>query len=157
MENEMRLSRPRFTILTLMIVVFIASLMLTTIAVYRQRIRALQSAAVDYENAKLTREVSEIAIVEYSEGIFKQDRDTLKGELALAESDFERARGSSASNEKAKLRVDRAKDRLTTLEKYTKPKTLKELQSEVEKARSNELAKKATLDQLKAAFARQWW
>jgi len=155
----MRLSRPRFTILTLMIVVVIASLVLTAIAVHRQRIRltiALQSAAADYENAKLAREVAEIAVVEYKEGIFKQDRDVLKSELALAESDLKRARDSSASDEKAKLRVERAKQRLTTLEEYTKSKMVKELQSEVEKARSDELAKKATLEQLKAAFARQW-
>ena len=38
-RNAMRLSRPRFTILTLMIVVVIASLVLTAIAVYRHRIR----------------------------------------------------------------------------------------------------------------------
>jgi HlyD family secretion protein len=156
----MRLARPRFTILTLMIVVVIASLVLTAIAVYRQRIRrmiALQSAAADYENAKLTREVAEIAVLEYTEGIFKQDRDTLKVELTLAESDLERARNSSASDESAKLRVERAKQDLTTLEQDTKSRTVKELQSEVAKAQADELAKKATLDQLKAAVMRQWW
>jgi len=156
----MRLSRPRFTILTLMIVVVIASLVLTAIAVHRQRIRltiALQSAAADYENAKLTREVAEIAVSEYTEGIFKQDRDVLKSELALAESDLERARNSPASDDKAKLRVERAKDKLTILEEYTKSKMVKELHSEVEKARADELLTKATLEQLKAAFERQWW
>ena len=49
------------------------------------------------------------------------------------------------------------KQKLTTLEEYTKSKMVKELQSEVEKAHSDELAKKATLEQLKAAFAKQWW
>ena len=154
----MRLSRPRFTILTLMIVVLIASLVLTVIAVYRQRIRQtdLQSATAEYQNAKLSREVAEIAVLEYKEGIFKQDLDTVKGELALAESDLNHARDSSASDEKARVRVERAKEKLTLLE-YTKSKTIKELQSEVEKARSDELAKKATVEQLKATFARQWW
>jgi HlyD family secretion protein len=156
----MRLSRPRFTILTMMIVVVIASLVLTAILVYRQRTRltiALQSAAADYENAKLTYVVAEIAVVEYTDGIFKQDRDSLKDELALAESDLQRARNSPASAEQAKLRVERAKQRLTTLEEYTKSKTVKELQSEVAKAKADERAKKATRDQLRAAVARQWW
>lgn len=156
----MRLARPRFTILTLMIVVVIASLVLTAIVVYRQRTRlmiAVQSAAADYENAKLTREVAEIAVVEYTEGILKHDRDTLKVELTLAESDLQRARNSSASDVSAKLRVERAKQELTTLQDVTKSRTVKELQSEVAKAKADELAKKATLDQLKAAVARQWW
>jgi HlyD family secretion protein len=156
----MRLARPRFTILTLMLVVVIASLVLTAIAVYRQRVRqmiAVQSAAADYENAKLTREVAEIAVLEYTEGIFKHDRDSLKIELTLAESALERARNSSASDESAKLRVERAKQNLTTLEEDTKSSTVKELQSEVARAKADELAKKATLDQLKAAVARQWW
>ena len=156
----MRLRRPRFTILTLMIIVVIASLALTAIGIYRQRIRltiALQSAAADYENAKLTYVVAEIAVVEYTEGIFKQDRDTLKDELALAESDLKRARSSSADDEQAKLRVERTKQRLTTLEEYTKSKTVKELQSEVAKAKADERAKKALLERLRAAFARQWW
>jgi len=147
-----------------MIVVVIASLVLTAIVFYRQRIRltALQSAAAGYENAKHTRKVAVKALLQYMEFIFKQDPDHLKGEDALALSDLKRAPDSSASDEKAKLRVERAEDRLatldlTTLVKYTKSKTLKAFYAEVEKARSNELARKATLEQLKAAFARQWW
>jgi HlyD family secretion protein len=135
----MRLSRPRFTILTLMIVVVIASLVLTAIVVHRQKIRltiALQSAAADYENAKLTREVAEIAVVEYTEGIFKQDLDTVKGELALAESDLNHTRDTSASDETARLRVERAKENLTSLES-TKSQTIKELQSEVDRAKTH--------------------
>jgi hypothetical protein len=155
----MRLSRPRFTILTLMIMVVIASLVLTAIVVHRQKIRltiALQSAAADCENAKLTREAAEIAVVEYKEGIFKQDLDTVKAELALAESDLNHTRDTSASDETARLRVERAKEQLTLLE-YTKSKTIKELQSEVDRAKTIEMANKAKLEQLEAAFARQWW
>ena len=44
-----------------------------------------------YENAKLTREVAEIAVIEYVEGIFKQDQATVEGEIKLAESDLSRS------------------------------------------------------------------
>jgi hypothetical protein len=52
---------------------------------------ATKSAEANYENAKLTREVAEIAIVEYQEGIFAQDELTADGELKLAESNLSRA------------------------------------------------------------------
>ncbi len=51
-----------------------------------------KSAKADYENAKLTREVAEIAVIEYTEGIFVQDQQTAKGELMLARSDLDRQR-----------------------------------------------------------------
>ena len=49
------------------------------------------SAEAEYENAKLTRKVAEIAVVEYTEGIYRQDKATLEGGLKLAESDVPRA------------------------------------------------------------------
>jgi len=48
-------------------------------------------AEANHENAKLTREVAEIAVVEYVEGIFKQDFATVEGEIKLNESDLSRA------------------------------------------------------------------
>jgi hypothetical protein len=51
----------------------------------------VKSAAAEYENAKLKREVAEIGVVEYEEGIFIQDRATAEGELKLAERDLSRA------------------------------------------------------------------
>jgi hypothetical protein len=51
----------------------------------------VKSAESDYENAKLKREVAEIAIVEYEEGVYEQDQATAMGELMLAESDRGRA------------------------------------------------------------------
>ena len=50
-----------------------------------------KSAEANYENAKLTREVAEIAVIEYEEGIFKQDLATVEGEIKLAESDLSRS------------------------------------------------------------------
>src|SRR5205823_3149781 len=55
-----------------------------------QRIASLGAAAA-YENAKLTREVAEIGVIEYVEGIYKQELETVKGEIALADSERKRA------------------------------------------------------------------
>jgi hypothetical protein len=54
----------------------------------------VQSAHANLENARLTREVAEIAVVEYEEGIFKQDQAIALGELKLAENDLARCRES---------------------------------------------------------------
>ena len=43
-----------------------------------------RAAEAAYHNAKLTREVAELAIAEYTEGIYKQDMETVLGELKLA-------------------------------------------------------------------------
>lgn len=50
----------------------------------------VKSAAANFENAKLGREIAEIAIIEYDDGIFVQDRQTLEGERNLAQSDLSR-------------------------------------------------------------------
>ena len=52
---------------------------------------ATKSADANYRNATLTREVAEIGVREYVEGIFLQDNATLQGEVKLAESDAARA------------------------------------------------------------------
>jgi RND family efflux transporter MFP subunit len=124
-----------------------------------------KSAEANYENAKLTREVAEIAVVEYEEGIFKQDLATVEGEIKLAESDLSRSEdrldwarrmydkgyvsmATKVSEEltlkKARFALEQAQSKKKVLVDYTKGKTIKELRSEVEKAKSDELAKKAT-------------
>jgi HlyD family secretion protein len=124
-----------------------------------------QGAEASFQNAKLTREVAEIAVKEYEEGIFLQDEATCKGEIKLAESDLARAddrvswatrmfekgyvsKAQKISEElnfqKAKFALEQAQSKLNVLENYTKGKTIKELRSEVEKARSDELAKEQT-------------
>ena len=47
-----------------------------------------KSAEANFQNAKLTREVAEIAVVEYEQGIYIQDLATVEGEIKLAESDL---------------------------------------------------------------------
>ena len=126
---------------------------------------ATQGAEASFQNAKLTREVAEIAVKEYEEGIYLQDKATLQGEIKLAESDLARAadrvdwanrmyekgyvsKAQKVSEElnfqKAKFSLEQAQTKLNVLENYTKGKTIKELRSEVEKALSDELAKKQT-------------
>jgi HlyD family secretion protein len=126
---------------------------------------ATKSAEAAYQNAKLTREVAEIAVTEYIEGIYKQDSQTVQGEIALADSDRKRAierliwteamnkkgyvsDGTLTSEklalQKANFTAEQALTKKSVLEKYTKGKTIKELKSEVEKTRSDELAKEQT-------------
>jgi hypothetical protein len=138
----------------------------------------IEAAKANLDNSSLTREVAQIAVTEYVEGIFVQDEATLKGEVRLAESDVDRARdaidgtkarlavikkaskgsttdlahefGYEDAVARAQLRLPRAElalkqaeAKLKNLREYTKPRRLKALQSEVEEARSDELAKKA--------------
>ncbi len=126
-----------------------------------------KGADAAYQNAKLTREVAEIGVIEYIEGIFKQDFATVEGEIKLAEADLKRAEdrlewsdqmlkkgyvslGQNISDkltlQRAKFTLEQSQTKRSVLLKYTKQKTIKELQSEVEKARSDELAKQATWD-----------
>jgi len=126
-----------------------------------------KSAAANYENAKLTREVAEIAVVEYVEGIYVQDLQTVEGEIKLAESDLSRSEdrvdwarrmfdkgyvslaqkiSEELALKKARFTLEQSQSKRKVLVDYTRGKTIKELQSEVEKARSDELAKKATME-----------
>jgi len=66
------------------------------------------SAAANYENAKLTREVAEIAVVEYSEGIFVQDQQTAEGLVKLAQSDLFRQHTGPGGLQDPLARIERA-------------------------------------------------
>jgi RND family efflux transporter MFP subunit len=126
-----------------------------------------KSAEANFQNAKLTREVAEIAVIEYEEGIYKQDFATVEGEIKLAESDLARAEdrldwaqrmfdkgyvsmaqkvSEELSLKKAQFAKEQAESKRHVLVNYTKGKTIKELRSEVEKAHSDELAKQATFE-----------
>jgi HlyD family secretion protein len=130
-----------------------------------------KSAEANHENAKLTREVAEIAVVEYEEGIYKQDLSTVEGEIKLAESDLSRSedrldwarrmytkgyvsKATAVSEEltlkKARFALEQAQSKKKVLVDYTRGKTVKELKSAVETARSDELAKKKAWDREKA-------
>ncbi len=127
-----------------------------------------KSAKAAWNNATLTREVAEIAVVEYIEGIYKQDLATVRGRdqagrvrpvpgrgpprLGAADvqegvrlAGGEELRRADAQEEPGSP-WSRPRARRTFWSEYTKGKTIKELKSEVEKAHSDELAKKATWD-----------
>jgi hypothetical protein len=149
----------------------------------------VENCKTNLGNATLAREVAEIAVVEYKEGIFKQDKATAEGEHKRASSDLDRAeehvtkanerlakikevsKGTTTdlANEylfedrviaaelekrRARFAIEQAVSKLTILEKYTKPKTVLELESEVERARSAELAKKADFELAQGKLAR---
>ena len=126
-----------------------------------------KSAEANHENAKLTREVAEIAVVEYEEGIFKQDSPRSRarsswpnrtcrvpktgstGPGGCTTRDTSRRRQKISEEltlKKARFALEQAESKKKVLVDYTKGKTIKELKSEVEKARSDELAKKATCE-----------
>ena len=50
-----------------------------------------ESAKANYLNAKIAREVAEIAVVEYTEGIYPQDLETVQGQVKRAESAIQRS------------------------------------------------------------------
>jgi len=135
---------------------------------------ASRKAEAEYNNAKLTREIAEIAQREYEEGIFFQDLATIDGEIKLAKSDLSRSEdrldwarrmfvkgyiplvtknSEELTLRRAKFALEQAQIKRKVLVDFTKSKTLKELKSEIEKARSNELAKKAAWEREKAKEA----
>jgi hypothetical protein len=139
----MRLPRVRFTMRWLMIAVVLAGLIFAGIAASRrarQRRIDLLTAQAAYEQAHLTREVAEIEVTEYVEGIYKRQLDAVKGEkIAWSDAALERARRRRAALEKE------PRDQI------------KMLKDEVAKARADESAKSAELEQAKAAAARLLW
>jgi HlyD family secretion protein len=124
-----------------------------------QRI-TVESAKSILENAKLTREVAQIAATEYIEGLFVEEQvdrqldiKIAEIDLSLAEDHLEELKAQKADVKKvvtaglvlkkARFALERAESRLKTLLDYSKPKRIKELEAEVEKAKANERAKKA--------------
>jgi len=131
-----------------------------------QRI-TVQQAEAAYQNSKLTREVAEIAKDEYLEGTYMQDIRQAEGERALAETEMLRAKdrlgwanemfkkgylsstqkvAEVANLQRATFNKEQAETKITVLKEYTKKKMVTDLNSNIEKARSDELAKEATLN-----------
>jgi len=143
-----------------------------------------QQTEASYQQAKLSREVAELAVKEYEEGIALSESALVRGEVKLNESAFERAgqrldrmrrareklnalqarqepgsigeilaevdledRFDSAEQGLARHRfsVEQAQARLNQFENYTKPKNIRVLRIEREKALSEELAKEQAL------------
>lgn len=140
----------------------------------KDRKGAAAQAEAAYEQARLTREVAEVAVNEYEQGTFKQSLETVQGDVAMARAELKRAEDNYERAQKMirnnplnadgvagananKFTVDKARFSLETAEtnkdvlvKYTKEKRLRELRAEVEKARTDEMAKKIALNRERA-------
>ncbi len=66
---------------------------------------AEQRSSAAHQNAKLSREVAEIAVAEYVEGVFKQDLYTLKSEIAGAEAAIQKAEDRLERTQRARQRM----------------------------------------------------
>ena len=126
----------------------------------------------NFQNSKLNREFAEIAVTEYTEGIFISELTDVEGdikvsqaEMALAEEELNAAKEAGGGNRlaikraeldkfRAKIALEKAQARRKVLVNYTKDKTIKALVGEVEKSRSNELAKGAVWDLEKSKEAK---
>ena len=140
------------------------------------------NANAAYESAKLAREVAELALKEYVDGVFKRDLKSLKSEVAAARSAIMRTESRLERTRRARERLnapnpgnggtktrddivseldldDRlddaektlvrernafelARTKLDMLEKFSLPKTTKELQIDVVRKQADELAKR---------------
>jgi HlyD family secretion protein len=65
-----------------------------------------KSAEANYLNAKLEREVAQIAISEYQEGTFKHELAAVRGEIAAAQSAIQKAQGRRERTRQARRRWD---------------------------------------------------
>jgi RNA polymerase sigma factor (sigma-70 family) len=126
-----------------------------------QRI-AVKTAEAAYTNAKLAREVAEIAVREYLEGHYVERLQDVEGniklaeaELSLAELEFQAAKAEPRSGMlaikraevnllRARFSLEKTQSRMNVLQKYTHEKTVKELNSAVKKGQAEELVKQAT-------------
>jgi HlyD family secretion protein len=120
-----------------------------------------KSAEANFQNSKLRREDGERALGRYRDDLLPREQRELEGEVKVAESELGLAeeelkhvqafeteprilKRAEVPVARARLALEKAKNRLHLLTDYTKGQRIKELQSAVEKARSDELARQAT-------------
>jgi HlyD family secretion protein len=127
----------------------------------------IRQAETAYQQAKLSREVAEVAVHEYEEGTYKQQLETVNGDIALAQADLQRTRdrlewaqrmrekqyispaqelSDRLAMNKAKYTLEQTNTSKKVLLEFTKEKTIKQLRAEVEKARAEELSRQATYE-----------
>jgi multidrug resistance efflux pump len=143
---------------------------------------ATRTALGSYEQAKRDRESAERAITGYLEVVYAPQLRAIEQEFSLAGFELKRAEDTLAASKRlneqglgsksgvdaaelsvrrARLALEKAQGKKDTLQKFTKERKVKELQSKVERARSLELARQAdygreqaVLDQLKKQLER---
>ena len=125
---------------------------------------ATDRALADSRNAVKAREVAEINVQEYIKGVYPREEKAIEGEIKRVQAELSRAEDrlgwsddmrklgyvSKAQNlsdrydaQRAEFNLTQAKKRLEVLRKYTKQKTIKSLEGDIEKARVEELDKKS--------------
>ena len=129
---------------------------------------AVSKAELAWKQALLARETREYDLKEYVQGIFPQDQESARGELALAEADFKRSQEYADANNRAKgagqkinprfvlagdLELQRSKftlqeaqTNLDVLEKYTKHQETKRRTALVTEATAEEMMKQSEYD-----------
>ena len=126
----------------------------------------IAGSEADLRGARLAREAAEVAATEYLDGAYKNEFETVQGEIALADAQRKRAEDrlvwsdrmydkgfvSKAENVADKISLqqkiyafEQAQTRKAVLEKYIRDRTIKERRSEVEKRKAVELAAQAAL------------
>jgi hypothetical protein len=132
----------------------------------RLRIDAVKAEG-ESKYTTLRREVAELALKEYVEAILPHDLLTAEAALAAARTDQAKARAQSENAfgdvgkitaqlemKRAGFALEVAESSKKVLVEYTKPKRTQELQSELAKARSDELSKIAEWERLKGRLER---
>jgi hypothetical protein len=139
----------------------------------------VESAKAAYQRAQLDRETAEIALAEYKEAVFNDEKTSIETEIKLAQVELESAQRSipQARERRAKIKqvrtgsagdlarvwqfesgevvaqrqekrarfaLEQAQSKLKVLCEYQGPQTERELKSRIRKARSDELARRAT-------------
>jgi multidrug resistance efflux pump len=123
----------------------------------------------------LAREVAEIAVKEYLEGDFVAQLQDAEGAIKLAEAELSLAevelnvtkdlvaktsgsqlpiKRAEVTVLRARLALEKAQSRKDVLARYTRPKRQRELESAVKKANTDELARQATWEPMKAKEAK---
>jgi hypothetical protein len=145
----------------------------------RERLRnaAISRAEATYRDALLARELAEAAVNAYAEVTFPHELAVAECEIRGAEDELRLIRSTrdpllewaerieskgyllsirgpryakQLAEKKATFAIEQAKSKKTFLEKYTKVKTLKDLNDRLTKARADELASKAAYSRLRA-------
>jgi hypothetical protein len=128
----------------------------------RLRIDAIKAEG-EYEYAKNRREIAEMALKEYVEAILPHDLVAAERELSIAQTYVVEARNKAAqANEgvekisakleemKAGFSLEQAESKKKVLVEYTKSHRTKDLETQIKKARSDELGKQAEWELLKS-------
>lgn len=112
----------------------------------------VKAAEADYRNGKMKREVAEIGVKEFVDGISKEDIEQADAAIAQATAGRVRAEDQAKTSDsddnqraltEARIAEAKAKAKREILVKYTEAKDLKELEAEVFKAKETELEKEA--------------